>query len=295
MSSGRIFTWQSPSGDTLQLSDRNNGYYVIRGVTGLGKPQYVIDIQDRADGDGGSLRKVRATTRSIFLPVHVQGSSRDDYLDKKQYLSSMMDPSDGAGYLIIQDGSRLVRTRAIYESGMEGDESRGIEGDLGDDGYWGKTGIVLRCFLPYFEMVNPVIFQYDGNDPGRNFFPLFPLTVQSSQALSAAPIRIDNPGTKDSWGVWTFTGPFSTVVLTNITTGQTIQINRSLVAGETMTIDMANFLIYKDSGENLYPYLIQDNFWPFVKGVNMIQLSVVGVTSASSIVGSFRPRLESLV
>lgn len=298
MAEGRKFSWQDATGAVTLLSDRLNGYWVLRGVTGLGKPKYAIDTQARADGNGALIRTVRAVDRSIFLPMRIQGEDRDDYLKLKQRLNGIFDPTMGTGYLIIEDGSFKVRCSAIYESGMEGDESRGVDsGFSGDvDGYWATTGINLHSYDPYFESLEAVSVELLGGGVTGTFFPFFPLQLSAPLVLDGTTFTVTSPGNKPTYPVWRITGPATSVIIKSLTLNQTVKINLAMAPGDVIYIDMKNFKVYYENASFiLYSALELDQFWPFVKGDNKVQVTVTGASSATSVTTRFYPRMESLV
>ena len=128
MARGRTFEWRGPDGRTLLL-DRNAGYWVLEGVTGLGKPVYANNLEANTAADGLTSRGSRAASRQVFLPMEVSGPDRVTQLDRLQYLGSITNPKNGPGYLYIVDGGQTYRLLCLYKDGMEGDESGGMSGE----------------------------------------------------------------------------------------------------------------------------------------------------------------------
>lgn len=221
MASGRKFSWVTADGRVLPL-DRDLGYWILQGVTGLGKPIYENDLEPRANGDGTLHRGSRAATRQVFLPMEVYGSTRIEQLARMQVLGEMTNPKYGPGYLYITDGGKTYRLRSIYRNGMEGDEGREAAGEAGasdEERFWQRTGPVFEAVDPYFESPTLVVEEwgYSGAIP---FFPIPPVRLNPEQVLSdiGQPVRnnfLPNPSFETnvtSWDTSVFGNP--AVVLT---------------------------------------------------------------------------------
>lgn len=181
MARGRTFSWQTADGRVLPLT-KNMGYWVLQGVTGLGKPQYTNDLEARANGDGSIHRGSRAATRQVFLPMEVTGGDRPTLLSRLQTMGEMTNPKYGPGYLYITDGGKTYRLKCLYKDGMDGDEGINAAGET-DSINWQRTGPVFEAVEPYFESPTLAIddWGYSGALP---FFPLPPVKLNPQQVLS---------------------------------------------------------------------------------------------------------------
>lgn len=222
MARGRTFRWVDASGNSLLLSDRANGFEVLQGVTGLGMPGYAVDKEDLPQ-DGTLVRGVRATGRTIFLPMNVFSATRNNFLLKKQNLAYMMDPTRGPGYLYIFDGGKSYRIKGYYSDGLTGDESSDAAGEEGLLS-WSKFGLTFDCD-PYFEQLYVMGIGPYGYDTGVPFFPILPVRLGTSQVLSDAsqPVvtnKIRNPSfelnTTAGWSTAFYTTPVVTATPTTM-------------------------------------------------------------------------------
>lgn len=212
MARGRTFEWHAANGDVMPLT-KLEGYWILEGVRGLGKPIYQTDLEDKANTDGVIPRGSRAAHRQVFLPMEISGDGRQGVLDRMQRLGELTNPKNGPGYLYITDGDRTYRLYSQYSNGAEGDESTGLQGEeLGE--HWQRTGLVFDAIDPYFE--SPFLeiqdWGYGGAIP---FFPLPPVRLNPNQVLSdiskpAKNNHLKNPSQEtgqDFWDISVFGNP----------------------------------------------------------------------------------------
>lgn len=205
MARGRTFRWESPDGISIELQDWANGYRVLEGVTGLGKPQYNHDNEANALVDGLVHRGTRAVAREVFLPMEIIGSSRTDFLGKASHLSNATNPKKGAGYLYITDGGETWRLSCMYKNGMEGVETAALSGQDGEE-HWQVTGPVFECLDPFFNSTLNNVREWGFGAP-VGFFPLLPIKLNSNQVMSdvSQPSRFNrlrNPSGETVLSFW---------------------------------------------------------------------------------------------
>jgi hypothetical protein len=85
--------------------------------------------------------------------------------------------------------------------------------------------------------------------------------------------------------------------LTNQTTGRTITVTVSLLGGQQLIIDTRPGYqsVRRDDGTNLMGSVTSDPaLWTLTEGVNAVSVALTGSTSASRIVGTFRPRYSGI-
>lgn len=138
---------------------------------------------------------------------------------------------------------------------------------------------------------------YDVSDSSQDFaigtpatfFPLFPMRLASSDVF--ADTTIDNTGDVEAWPVWIITGPATSIVLRNLTTGKLLTIAVPLSAGETVTVDTTRGVktILTNTGFNAFG-LATGNLWPLAEGSNSVRLEMSGATAASTISLRWRRR-----
>jgi hypothetical protein len=99
-------------------------------------------------------------------------------------------------------------------------------------------------------------------------------------------VTITPGGTVATWPVITINGPITAPIVQNATTGKLLSLSAlSVAAGDVLTIDMLNELVYVNSPSNskvgLIDYAISD-FWTLTNGVaNSVRLSGSNTTGAT--------------
>jgi hypothetical protein len=103
---------------------------------------------------------------------------------------------------------------------------------------------------------------------------------------------IDNPGEVDAWPVWTITGPATVITATNVSTGQSFVLTKTLAAGELVTITTQRPTVRGPLGENLVNALNWPScyLWPLIPGTNQVNFAVAGASTGTAIELSFYPR-----
>jgi phage-related protein len=179
----------------------------------------------------------------------------------------------------------------------------------GDDGYMlveitDEDGNEMQC---YAKIVDPPRFSViDNTDPGRRRFTfvlmakdpiLYGVTLNEEEGdeqvdgtsfevvegespevpfelyqVATPSVMCDNEGTIGAPPVITVTGPTDGPIIRNQTTGLTIDLDGlELLAGESVTIDVAAKTVEKNDGTDLSPYFTGD-WWVLAPGENSIAL-----------------------
>jgi hypothetical protein len=107
------------------------------------------------------------------------------------------------------------------------------------------------------------------------FFPIPPVTLSPGTVQGVFTVDLSDTDAP-TYPVWTITGPGSALLLANQTTGRSIEVNASLAAGESMTIDTRPGFqsVRRGDGTNLMAALASDPaMWPLIEDVNQVSAS----------------------
>ena len=286
------YVWTSADGaSVIDLTDQSAGFSVLaNGTRGLRSPGYSFATEDYAGMDGSVVQSVRATANTPTIGLLLEAASADEFAGRAQGLIRAMRPKAGPGTLTVARSDGTSRSLACFVTeGLEGDEAV----DVTLPGAWWK--LLLKFYAPdpwwYGDAVDfPFLL-----GPPPAFFPIFPLRFAPSEIAGSIPV--ENVGDEDAYPVWSVTGPGSGLTLTNNTTGKSISLSTTLVAGETLTIDTRPFFqsVVKGDGTNLFGDLETDPaMWVLQPGTNDISVLLTGATTDSRVTGSYRPRYAGI-
>ncbi|MFD5208387.1 phage tail family protein [Streptomyces anulatus] len=271
---------------TTLLTDWERGWVVQPGAKGLDMPGYAMATDESPGIDGYEVRQVRAEGKTITLPIAFWANdSRAAYKARRRAFIRSLNPKRGQGTLTLTEPDGAQRSIGVrYQDGMEGDESLDAAGAR-----WCISALVFAVPSPYWS--GGEVATTWKTDSGGDFFPFLPLTVGDSQVLGS--VTVDNDGDDDAFPVWTITGPATTVTLTNVTTGQSLVLTRTITGADTIVIDTRERqqTALLNGVTNLWPNLSNaSSLWPLETGINELTLTVAGSTSATSVRMTYQPR-----
>lgn len=284
---GDLMTWVDPSGG---LTDFNgDAYLFLDGRKGFKSPPPFVTTESQTPLQDGTVdRFTLAAARMLDVPILVKGSNATDFEQVRRVLHNLWNPKSGKGKwrCTTPDGSQR-EINCKYDSGFDGDEAWGVASPVHM-----QAVPAFRAFDPYFYDVNATSFTAT-NAAGTPFFPITPVHLSSSSVLGA--FSIFNGGDVEAFPVFTITGPGSSPVLTNTTTGKVISSSIALAGGQVLTIDTQAKTVKREDGSNQFSTLsFTSAFWTLAQGQNAITLSMGGTTAASQIVVSYKQRWLSL-
>jgi len=276
------FYWIDANGNETALSGSSN-FNILVGPTGRFMPPVDLVEQQVPFQAGTRLKQLYVKSRDIDLPLGITGTSKSDLRTQVRNLLNMFNPllGDGTLKIIAEDGSqRQIKCR--YSSGLEIQETGLL---------WQNVIVVLKAFDPFWYDPSTIVQTFKLNENPGLFFPILPLRLVSSTIF--ADVTLNNQGDVETWPEWIVTGPCDSLVLSNLTTGEITDLQVSLEAGETITIDTSPYVktITKSDGTNLY-YTMTDtsSLWALQEGNNSIQIQMSNATTDSSVQLSYSLR-----
>lgn len=216
-------------GVAYDLSDRAR--YLHKSNSGFGMAPVKRFIEQGAAQHGTSDRGFRLQPRPIQLAIWFFAQDEETYFARREELLGIFAPGDAPLQLRLTAGSRVRQIDCHFA------------GDLAlpatdRAGYSHKVGITLTAPDPTWYDPNAVAVNF-GLAAGANAMnvPLaIPWTVGSSVIDQATTVAY--AGTWRSSPVITVHGPITSPVITNRTTGETLDFTgATIAAGDTYTID----------------------------------------------------------
>lgn len=290
-----VLSWVDPDGVVHSLDDRESIFYA-RGSRGLGLPPLDVVRSDVPYIPGSRVRRVRTTERELHLPFTLIAPSYADLRTQKQILQRAMWSSDAEGddvrygYLRFTLVSGDVRQiRALY--------TEGLGGDTGDQ-FVSSEQIVLSflCPDPWYEAVSDEAVSFTTGGAALTWFgrEWFPFTLTGSRLIDS--VSVDNTADLEGWPIWTLTGPATDPTFVNMTTGARLVVPTTVPAGGTLTVDTRPGFrrVVDQSGNSFYGLLPSGSvLWSLRRGLNTINASAGGTTSATSLTMNYRRRFLS--
>lgn len=283
------YVWTAADGTTVELSDRAAGYIVTAdGTTGLRSPSYSFTTREYAGIDGADLVSLKAAAATPTLGLYVSATSYEQSRAKLSSLRRALRPKAGIGTLAVSNDSGDTRTLACYYTG-------GLEDAVIRPSSF-KAALKFLAPDPWWSGDQQTISV--GLGAGTTFFPFFPLVLAPSTVQGQFTVDLSDSDAP-SWPIWTVTGPGSSLVLTNQTSGESLSLDVTLAAGQSLTVDTRPQVrtVRRDDGVNLMPQVTPGTdpaLWPLYEGVNSVSVSLTGATDASRVVGVYEPRYAGI-
>ena len=276
-----VIEWIDPDGGTTVLE-------VEWATRGRGLPPVVLRDEEVPGHPGTVLREVEHGPRELVLPVWLSATGEAELRERIRDLARAMDPRRGEGRLRVTGPAGDQRElRCRVTAGLELDE---VLGDTAGSTVQ-RVPLVLRATDPYWYATSDTVTPDFEAGQAAGWFPFFPLRLASSEVF--ADRTVDNVGDVDAWPVWTVTGPGAGLALRNLTTGLALELDYSLGAGETVTIDtrLGVKSVTRGDGLNLFEHLSTTSaLWPLAPGPNAIRVELNAVGPSSRVRLAWRPR-----
>lgn len=281
--------WTPADGSApINLTDEDAGYSVeADGTRGLRSVEYRFAARTYAGLDGEAVDAVTAVANRPTLGLLIQADGEVELRSRLRALVRAMRPKAGPGRLTVatEEGERRY-LHCYAESGLEGDESESTH----MPGRWWRVALKLYAPDPWWEGDAQVLTV--GLQAPVPFFPAPPFTLSPSAVQGQFTVDLSDTDT-ETYPTWTVTGPGTTLVLENTTTGRVIEVNATLGVGEPLVIDTRPGYqsVRRGNGTNLMSAVASDPaLWPLIADVNAVSAVLTGATAASRITATYRPR-----
>lgn len=292
------YEWVDPTGTVRDLTHATSlARFVTRGSRGLGGPEVDVVVEKLPFQPGGMVRHVGIQPGRIELPLLIQEQGIGDLIGAVRTVRGWFRTGDERtrtpGYLRVTRPDDSVRQIGCFYAG-------GFEGDTSDGGTdWAPYVISLLAPDPYWTDPTDTVLTFAQGDTVSSWFdtPYIWGSLTASDVFSE-PLVI-NGGDVEAYPVWTVTGPGTNPTAYNRTTGKLWQLNITLLAGETVTVDTrpardrGNVEIIDNYQNNRLRDLSNTSkLWTLQAGGNYLTLSMGNTTGASSMAMAYHARYE---
>lgn len=267
--------------DLDEVLKSGRGVQALTGATGFGLAPKQVQWLEGA-GDGAAYRGRRVLPRDIDLPLLIEGTDREDLKGLLSRLARVL--SDECTLRFFEDDGTSWSANVVHVGG--GDYVYGQD-TIGERDLF--TVITLRAGDPYFTFSNPTRKEIKNSTVRRSLIgKLSKLQLSNSQAIGSIELR--NLGDTNAFPVWKIYGPGNTFRAVS-PTGEVLQWNGTLLAGQTLTIDVRAGTVVDNTGANRYNELASaPRLWLVPPGTSTAECSLQDVTFASSITCTWSPR-----
>jgi hypothetical protein len=222
-----IFT--NSKGQFVEL--KSSAPFLLQNVDGLGDVDADTQTQKSPFQDGSTYIDSVLQERAISLEIVIL-ADKLTLLEKRQYLASVFNPKLGKGVLRYENGETIREIEAVPDGVPvfpSGKENRGPT--------FQKALVNLLCPSPFWlteEKVDQLVVWEGGLE-----FPLELPTLFAQQSENKAKILL-NDGDVETPIFVTFHGPATAPIrIINVTTGEFIEVNQSLLVNERLEINTA--------------------------------------------------------
>lgn len=258
-------------------------------ASGRFAPQPVFEADGVPGQSGKRLRFVRHDVHDFALKFWLYEASEELLRTTLRNTVYKMDPTRGVGRLrVVAPGGDSREIFCHVSAGL------GISEVLGEDSafYAQRISATFLAHDPYWYSVGDTAIVYTGDAEVSTFFPFFPLRLSASSVF-VNDSSISNPGDLEAWPVWTIEGPGSNIVISNLTTSQSLTLNTAVTSGQSVTIDTrpGAKTVLNDDGTSLFPLMTATStLFPLARGDNHVQVAMDSTSTTSAIRLAFRPR-----
>lgn len=288
-----IIQWLDQNAVTTDLSgDSDSDFYVhlenSMGLRGMDMPVFQFIEDEIFNQPGAVLRTVKTKPRDVDLALIARGDDEATLAMNIRSLASKLNPTED-GYLIVTSADGTQRQLVCrYSAGFEGEQTLR---------YSFRTYRLVTLHFhaqdPYWQDLTDVVNQYNVNNQAAFLgTPFLPLHIAGSSI--SGTFTVTNMGDVPAYPVWVINGPGDGIVLTNDTTGESIDLTGyTLAAGHYIQIDTRPLIrtVLLDGVTNLYSSLVgTPSLWALQPGDNSVTLDMTSITNASYISASYRQK-----
>lgn len=238
--------------------------YVLTSIEGLGAVNTNIQTQKSPNQDGESYLGNTLSARSLSIEVMIITETKDEMIQSRSNALKVFNPKLGPGTLVYTNGNKERRISAISEMAP-------VFPDAGDFKDSMQPGLIqLYCPSPFWldpaETSEEIVTWIGGIK--------FPLVLPTKFATKGPKkINIINQGDSETPVRIEFFGPATNPKIINHTTGEHIQVNRTLSPDDVLVIttDFGRKRV-EINGQNVFNWIdLSSTFWQLQPGDNIVE------------------------
>lgn len=294
----RLFSWIDVEGIEWPLNGETN-YQVIQGPEGLYGIPVSLVTQDVPMFPGTTLKYVQLLPGNPKLPIVVYAATEEGLDDARRQLKWAVTSSRGQGRIRHTANDGTVREiNCLLSKGFEGNEQPG-QRSLG--ALWLALEFVAPDPFWYDTDFQQVPFATSGGSAFLGSTAFLPIHLSPGGVIGSA--TLENSGDAVAWPIWTLTGPATSLLIVNNTTGDTLSLPNTRMAAladstKTITIDtspVTGKTILREDGSKHFEYLDPTTaLWPLAVGNNSISVTIGGSGAGTLLTLQYKRRYEGV-
>lgn len=255
--------------------------YFFQSITGVDGIDAEITKIKSVGQDGVTITNVSLPYRPIRISGSLKGSTKEEIARLRAELFKIFNPKI-KGTLQYEYGETKKQIRCQVETGP----------------VFKKKGKSYQYQDFIIDLICPVPFWFDEFETGKEIVTWiggisFPLILPTTFAMKGPKkINIINNGDVETPVRIEFRGPATNPRITNITTGEYIQVNRTILANDILVIttDFGNKRV-EINGQNVFNWIdVSSVFWQLEVGDNVVEYSSDDEVEPASVKISYRNR-----
>lgn len=263
-----IFT--NSKGDSITFG--NTAPFIMLKIEGTGCPQATIQMTKAPFQDGKTYIDNNLETRQITMEIGILGRDGEDTMRLRSKVASIFNPKLGFGTLKYE-----------YEGGVKEIKAISEQAPIYPGGKENRTTIFQRGLI---NLLCPNPFWTDDYEESKEIATWigglsFPLVLPSIFANRGPKKKnIINVGDVETPVTIIFKGPATNPKVANLSTGEFIKVNRTLISSDKLIINTAfgNKRVEIEDGAgnrtNVFNWIDLDStFWQLQVGDNIIEYS----------------------
>lgn len=262
----------------LDLNGQSNGYIIEAGIQGLEAADISLTTYDRAGEDGIRIPAGFSRGRLITITGVVKGECIEDHLARRRALSALIPP--------VRVNS-LLQHKTFRFIDSDGSDYT-VQVEVQQPFNMPRSNLLNSRYQLHLLATDPALYGTTEHSvvltPATFGFFTIPFTIPFSLGGGVSgTTTVVNAGGVNSYPVITLAGPLTNPTVSNLTTGQTMQLTMTIGAGSSVVIDMMNKTIVLDGTTNEISEMDPSSeFWALAPGNNLLKLA----TSVSGEAGS---------
>lgn len=261
------------------------GFTLQQPVQGLEGPNHRTNSFSRPGRHGATVSSQFYDARMITLQGTIGGTSFADFeTNRKALIAATAINLDANGYPVATRITFTMLDGASYYV----------------DCFFDKPLMDLtaptRCdFQVVATAANPFIFgstqvtSSSISPPSGGGYVVPMIVPYISAAATGGSVTLNNAGSEQAWPIITLTGPLTTPVVTNTTTGKYLQLSYTIATGDQVIIDMYAQTITLSGASLIGTKTLASDWWGLVPGNNTISLTTTSSGDTGSMTVAFNP------